>query len=179
MLVYPSGSEDWTFLDEKLPIYPPDAVLRFVIRSPFPDLMEGEVRKPLPGSTEQDSRNLLPDLTEEESLPSQTEIVPVVSIRDGESNINAVFRSFYDVEYSRLVAPTTLGKTTEMYNFFLIFPLSKETERDLVIEFLQHNKAHEIFSYKMKGAWNYFSTRINAGVIIVSCSCSLSTWNNC
>lgn len=181
LLIYPSGSEDWTFLDDRLPICPPEAVLRFVMRTPIPGLTE-ETRKPILESAEQESQKPLPGLTEDESqmpLPILTEELPFVSIRDGESNINAVFRNMYNVEYSRLAAPTTSAKTTEMYNFFLIFPPSKETERHLVVEFLRHNKASEISSYETKGAWDYFSTRINAGVIIVSHCCSLPTSKGC
>ncbi len=177
ILIYPSGSEDWTFLDDQLPTCPPEAVLRFVMGKPCPGLMEEEPQKPLSDSTEQEPRNVLPGSIEEElqkPLPALTHELPVVSVRDGESNTNAVFRNMYNVEFSRLVAPAPLAETTEMYNFFLIFPPSKETERDAVIDFLQHNKATEILSYETKGAWDYFSTRINAGVIIVGHCCSFS-----
>jgi len=178
ILIYFSGSEEWTFLDDQLPTCPPEAVLRFVMGNPCPGLMKDESQKPLSDSTEQELRNVLPGSIENElqkPLPALTSELPVVSVRDGESNINAVFRNMYNVEFSRLVAPATLAKTTEMYNFFLIFPPSKETERDAIIDFLQHNKATEILSYETKGAWNYFSTRINAGVIIVGHYCSFST----
>lgn len=170
LLVYPSGSEDWTFLDDQLPICPPEAVLRCVMGKPCPGLIEEEPQKPLSDSTEQEPQNVISGSIGEElqnPLPSLTYELPVVSVRDGESNTNAVFRNMYNVEFSRLVAPATSAETTEMYNFFLIFPPSKETERDAIIDFLQHNKATEILSYETKGAWDYFSTRINAGVIIV------------
>jgi len=177
MLVYPSGSEDWTFLDDQLPTCPPEAVLRFVMGKPCPRLMKEEPQKPLSDSIEQEPRNILSGSIEKElqkPCPALRHELPVVSVRDGESNINAVFRNLYNVEFSRLIASAPLTETTEMYNFFLIFPPSKETERDAIIDFLQHNKATEILSYETKGAWNYFSTRINAGVIIVGHYCFFS-----
>ena len=166
MLVYPSGSEDWTFLDDKLPACPSEAVLRFVMRKPFPELMNEEPRKPLLVSAEEELEDGSLGLIEEEPVDIET-VRSTISIRHGESNINTVFRIMYGVDYSRLVAPTTLAKGTEMHNFFLIFPPSKEPERDLVVDFLQQNKPSNIFSYETKGAWDYFSTRVDAGVIIV------------
>lgn len=166
MLVYPSGSEDWSFLDDKLPACPPETVLRFVIRQPLPELMKEEPQKPLSGSTDEPDKRS-PGLAEDEPIDI-TAVRSTVSIRDGEGNINSVFREVYNVEYSRLVAPTTLAKTTEMHSFFLIFPPSKEAERDLLVQFLEHNKANDTFDNETSGAWDYFSNHVDAGVIIVS-----------
>ena len=167
MLVYPSGSEDWTFLDSKLPTCPAAAALRFVIRRPYPELMTESLPKPLSGLAEE------PILEEEEEEPPVAieTIRSTISVGEGESNINLVFRDVYNVEYSRLIASTTPVNTDEMPSFFLIFPSSKVDERDLLIQFLQYNKAKDIFSHESKGAWDYFVARVNSGVLIVNYSC--------
>ena len=155
MLVYPSASQDWAFLDGKLPAYPPESALRFVMRGPLPELMQEQSSKLLLGSVGE-------EYTDVETMLS------AISIKDGESSMNAVLRIMYDVDYSRLAAPSTLGKTTDTQTFFLIFPPSKGAERDLVVQFLQHNNASEILVHDTKGAWEYFATMIDAGVIIVN-----------
>ena len=165
MLVYPSGSDDWSFLDDELPACPPETVLRFVIRQALPELMKVESQHSLSGSTEEPGERS-PISAEDEAIDIST-VRSTITIPDGEGNINVVFREFYNVEYSRLVAPITQAKTTEMHSFFLIFPPSKEVERDLLVRFLQHNKANDIMCNETKGAWDYFSNRIDAGVIIV------------
>ena len=159
MLVYPSGSEDWSFFDNKLPSCPPVAKLRFVIGRPYPELMREGPPKPLSEPTEEAG------FVEEEELLNLEYVRSTVTLRESECNINAVFRNVYNVDYSRLVASTTPMKTTETPSFFLIFPPSKVDERNLLIQFLQHNKASDIFTSETKGAWNYFSTHVNAGLI--------------
>lgn len=143
MVVYPAGSEDWTFLDEGLPAVPSDAVLRFVIR------------KPLPGLEVNDGTNIATKKR-------------VIAIREGETNINIVFRVLFKIEYSRLVASTTPHRSENLEVFFIIFPPGTEDERDLVIRFLQENGAKDIYSWETPGSWDYFSNKIDAGVIIVS-----------
>ena len=155
ILIYPSATDDWAFLDEKLPVHPSEAKLRFLMVGAFPELIYDEPIDHLVGTIDRNTSN-----TEA--------ITPTTSVKDGESGINAIFRVMYHIEYSRLAAPTTLAKTSDMQNFFLIFPASKDKERDIVIQFLEHNKASNIFIFDIKGAWEYFSTRVDAGVILVS-----------
>ena len=167
MFVYPSGSEDWTFLDSKLPTCPPATTLRFLIRRPYPELMDEKLPKPLSDSTEE--RPSLQEEEEEEECPIDFETIRcTTSVEEGENNIDAVFRNVYKVEYPRLIASTAPVKNKQTPSFFLIFPPSKADERNLLIQFLQHNKASDIFSHETKGAWDYFVTHVIEGVLIVT-----------
>lgn len=156
MIVFPTNSEDWQFLDRHFPPVP-GVALRFVLRSPI----QYEQAKP----SEQSSRR---QRIEKRMIKRGKEI----NITGGQG-INTVMRLLYEIDYSRLIQQAPPKISTECSRFFLLFPKEAKDEHDLVVQFLSANNALEIYTYDPNSndaAWSYFYQSVEAGVIIAHSS---------
>lgn len=141
-LFYPtdSGLDHWDFLNKLVPQVPEGAALRFVLRKPLPP----------------------PDLAEMDLIGMERQL----SLPDGESNIDTVFRNLLGIEYERLIKQPTPEKTAESNTFFLFY-VGVEKELSLMCRFLSAHGA-TIYSWDDEGTWDYFCHNVEVGVILVS-----------
>lgn len=130
LLVYPTGTADWAFLDPEVEASP-KLGLKVIMRGPLQDQL------PV---------NLMP-------LPD-------------EPRITTVFRHLANIDYKTLI-PQNARKNKDPNTFFLMFPPSRKDEHELVVKFLEANKATIYSSYTL-GSWDYFTSHVDAGVILVS-----------
>ena len=197
MIMYPSGSTAWNYLDAQFPEIPAGSLLRFAIRRPLAT----------------DTKNGHPAMKKLASLDSERflefeRIVQATSTTGTtqESNISVVFRDLFEIEYERLL-PQIPPQNPERHKhepakvFFLCFipqgceiyepDLGKRralrartsSEHDLFIDFLEANGTDEIYSMQDigcsdaadNGAWDYFSKTVHFGTIIVSCISKFSS----
>lgn len=144
LIFYPAdaGLETWDFLNNLSAPVPEGTLLRFVMRRPLPP--------PPPDPVEF-------DITGNETLLSSSE---------GKSNINFIFQEILGIEYERLIKQPTPEKTAKSDHFFLFF-VGVEKEFSLMCRFLAANGA-KVYSWDDEGAWEYFSTHVETGVILVS-----------
>lgn len=141
LLIYPiDGLESWSFLNHGHLNIPDGAALGFTLRKPLPQLDETEI-----------------------DVVARMESVP---IREGESNINMLMRNLLGIEYQRLIKQPSPELTAGSNNFFLFF-IEAEQEYRIMYKFLEGNGA-KIYSWDTEGAWDYFASKIEAGVILVS-----------
>lgn len=146
LLFYPvdSGLESWDFLNKLQPPVPEGTLLRFMMRKPLP-----------PPPPELDLAEF--DFTGKESLLSSLE---------AKNNINFVFQEILGIEYERLIKQSNPKKTAESNHFFLLF-VGVEKEFSLMCRYLAANGA-KIYNWEDEGAWDYFRTHVEHGVILVS-----------
>lgn len=145
MLIYPAHCLLWDWLDEGLHSVTKDAVLRFAMLDPWPKE---------------------PQLTEQPSNP-----YPQSVLQTGANSVDTVFKSHYGIEYSRLVAQSKGTKEDTMQpgsHFFLIFPPDARMECEFLTEFLNANDTVWVYKYEDQGAWDFFKSKVDNGVIIVS-----------
>ena len=144
LLFYPndSGLESWDFLNNLQSPVPEGTLLRFVMRKQLPPPPSDPVEL---------------DIAGKETLLSSLE---------GKSNIDLVFQEMLGIEYERLIRQQTPKKTAESNNFFLFF-VGVEKELSLMCRFLIANGA-KIYSWEDEGAWDYFCTHFETGVVLVS-----------
>ena len=154
LLAYPVSTEDWAFLDDRLPYIPPSQIqIRFIMRTLIRDV---GISRPIP-----DARK--PDL--EKKLSKRGTAVL------GEPGINTVMRSLYGITYQRLIQQSR--PSSESARFFLLFPKETKDEHDLVVQFLDANQSLEIYSYNEErddGVWQYFCYTVESGVLIAHSS---------
>ncbi|KAI9876031.1 MAG: hypothetical protein M1830_007486 [Pleopsidium flavum] len=137
MLAYPAGMPDWDFIDAGMPP-PPKVSLQFLMRSP-----------------------LSPPIHDWSQLPLED---TKVLISSDEPRIITVFRHLFNIEYKKLVSQNS--KKNQDPNIFLMFPPSCNDEHDLVVNFLEANGA-VIYSSRTKGSWDYFTSCVDAGVVLI------------
>lgn len=142
LLVYPTDTADWAFLDPEIESSP-KLGLKFIMRSPLLQPLQD-----LPYGLLQDQLLVNPM-----SLPD-------------EPKINTVFRHLANIDYQTLISQNA-KKTKDPNTFFLMFPPSRNDEHELVVKFLEANKAI-IYSSHTPGSWDYFTSHVDAGVILVS-----------
>lgn len=144
LIFYPNnaGLESWDFLNDLSPKVPEGTLLRFIMRKPLPS--------PPPDSVSSDA-------TGNEALFLSSE---------GKSNINLVFQEILGIEYKRLIKQPTPEKTAKSDHFFLFF-VGVEKEFSMMCKFLAANGA-KIYSWDDEGAWDYFCSHVETGVILVS-----------
>ena len=140
LLIYPAGRESWKFLDAVFPSDSQEADLRFVMRTPIPELLQHTI------------------------LERQTH--SIASIMEGETSPNALFRQYFGIDYARLVPPAK-KKSERSTTFFLMYPAELQEEHEVLIKFLNANNA-TIYSSAKTGSWDYFTNAIDAGVVLVS-----------
>jgi len=142
LLVYPANKADWAFLDPEITASP-KLGLRFIMRSPllrpFQDLPQGLLQDQL--------------LVNPGSLPD-------------EPKITTVFRHLFNINYKTLISQNA-KKIKDPNTFFLMFPPGPNDEHELVVKFLIANKAI-IYSSHTPGSWDYFTSHVDTGVILVS-----------
>lgn len=156
MLVYPTFSEDWDFLDRNLPPVPKVA-LRVVLRTPLQNNIEE-----LTGSNARRQKI-------KKRVRKKGQEVNI----GGEQGINAAMRILYEIEYSRLIQQAPPRISSECAKFLLLFPKEAKDEHHLVLQFLSANNAQEIYTYdpdRNDATWNYFRMNVEAGVIIAHSS---------
>lgn len=112
------------------------------------------MRKPLPRPPPDPSEF---DIRGKEALLSSSE---------GKSNIDKVFGEILGIEYERLIKQPTPEKTAESASFFLFF-VGVEKEFSLMCRYLAAHGA-KIYSWDDEGAWDYFCTHVETGVVLVS-----------
>lgn len=142
LLVYPTGTADWAFLDPEVEASPKlglKVIMRGPLLQPFEDLPDGPLQDQLPV-------NLMPLLDE--------------------PRIITVFRHLANIDYKTLI-PQNARKNKDPNTFFLMFPPSRKDEHELVVKLLEANKATIYSSYTL-GSWDYFTSHVDAGVILVS-----------
>ncbi len=83
----------------------------------------------------------------------------------GEPPINSAFRAVYNIEYTKLVS-SNAKKGQDPNTFFIMFPPSCDAEHDLFVSFLEANGA-TVYSARTPGSWEFFTSKIDAGVILV------------
>lgn len=156
MIVFPTNSEDWQFLDRHfLPV--PGVALRFLVRIP---IQHGQTKLSEPSSRRQKTEKRMTKRGKEINIP-------------GEQGINSVMRLLYGIDYSRLIHQVPPKISAECSKFFLLFPKEAKDEQDLVVQFLSTNNALEIYTYAPRSndaAWDYFYQSVDAGVIIAHSS---------
>ena len=145
MLLYPTGTDRWHFLDQCYPEKTSLAPFRFVLRVPIPDLTSSMVPGPL-------------------RSPS-----PPVA---GENGVTALMRGLFGLEYSKLL-PQVEGKDKKpLSTFFLIWPeTSGKGEYDLLNEFLNKHGAIT-YSSKTHGSWDHFVNvkKVDPATVLVKSS---------
>ncbi len=148
MLVYPtdSGLESWDFLNEV-------NTLQQGPTSQTNEFLRVVIRQPLPASD--------PTLIDMELEGNQ------VSIREGEGPYSMILRNLLGVDYARLTKHTGSRDQDTASNFFLLFPETAKREEYIVCRFLQEYQAN-VYSWQTEGAWDYFATYVQTGVILVS-----------
>jgi chromo domain-containing protein 1 len=142
LLVYPTGTADWAFLDPEVKASPKlglKVIMRGPVLQPFEDLLDGPLQDQLPVNPAP-----LPD----------------------EPRITTVFRHLANIDYKTLIHQNA-RKNKDPNTFFLMFPPSSKDEHELVVKFLEANKA-TIYSSYTPGSWDYFTSHVDAGVILVS-----------
>ena len=143
LLMYPTETEEWSFLDEhfirevNLPVS-----LRFVIFRPLPEFMDYKEGK---ASAKDDSLELIND----------------------EPLINHFFRETYNIDYKTLVPEEKKSFAFDNDIFFLMYPPFKKEEHDLVVLFLETNKA-TVYSAYTPGSWDYILKEVHDAIILVS-----------
>lgn len=142
MLVYPAGMANWDFIDAGMPA-PLQVSLRFLMRSPLSP----------------------PHHDRSELLLEDTQFPPI-SLSSDEPKIVTVFRHLFNIDYKKLVSQNS-KKNQDPNIIFLMFPPSCNDEHDLVVKFLEANGAI-IYSSRTTGSWDYFTSCVDAGVILVS-----------
>jgi len=156
MIIFPTNSEDWQFLDRQfLPV--PGVALRFVVRAPIHYVQAK--------ASEHSSRRQ----KVEKRIIKRGKTINVPS----EQGINTVMRILYEIDYSRLIQQAPPKISAECSKFFLLFPREAKDEQDLVVQFLSANNALEIYTYDPNSndaAWSYFYQSADAGVIIAHSS---------
>lgn len=106
----------------------------------------------------------------QDPLQLQLDTTPM-SLPD-EPKITTVFRHLFKIDYKTLISQNA-RKTKIANTFFLMFSRSCIEEHELIIKFLEANGA-TIYSSYTPGSWNYFTSHVDAGVIIVSLTPCLS-----
>jgi len=156
MIVFPTNSEDWQFLDRHFPPVP-GVALRFVLSTPINH-----------GPSKPSERSLRRQKIEKRMIKRGKEInIP------SEQGINSVMRLLYGIDYSRLIQQAPPKISTECSKFFLLFPKEAKDEHDLIVQFLSANNALEIYTYDPNSndaAWSYFYQSVDAGIIIAHSS---------
>ena len=127
LLIYPADSEDWAFLDQRLPEMHPIG-LRCIIHSPMQ-------------STVNESSNERLERTKKRLEEKGKELTFAMD----ELPINTVMRTLYGIDYERLVRQPNQDKTKQNITFLLIFPKKRKAEQDLIIQFLDANNAAEVY----------------------------------
>lgn len=142
MFLYPSDCvlENWAFLDEVQAPLIPGAYLRFVLRTPLPAHDTSEVDQEV-------QRNQL-------------------FIPEGGGITSMVLHSLLGIEYTRLISQPNGEVTAKSNNFFLLFPETARPEYHVIFKFLEEHQAN-IYTWQTDGAWEYFSSQVDAGVILV------------
>ena len=158
LLAYPVSTEDWAFLDDRLPHIPSNQIqLRFIIRTLIQDV---GISRAVPDVLKSDLEKKLVKKGQAINIP-------------GESDINTVMRILYSISYQRLIQQAPPHKSSESARFFLLFPKEAKDEHDLVLQFLDTNQALEIYSYdedRNDSVWPYFCHNVECGVLIVHSS---------
>ena len=137
LLVYPTETEDWSFLDEHYikEINSPVS-LRFVMFRPIPEFIGCKTRE--------------------------------VNIQDNdEPLINRFFRETYNLDYKAFVPGEKKGSALDIDTFFMLYPTSKKDEHDLIVSFLEANKA-TVYSSYTPSAWDYILREVPNTIILVS-----------
>lgn len=88
------------------------------------------------------------------------------TIRDAEKNTSMLLRNTLGIEYDRLVKQPDPVLTAKSKSFFLFF-VNKEHEYRIMYRFLEEHGA-DIYSWDTEGAWDYFCSKVDVGVILVS-----------
>lgn len=156
MIVFPTNSEDWQFLDRHFPPVP-GVALRFAVRTP---VNHGQAKAPESSSRRQKIEKRMIKRGKEINIP-------------GEQGINTTMRLLYEIDYARLIQQASPKISTDCSKFFLLFPKEAKNEQDLIVEFLSTNNALEIYTYdptNNDAAWSYFYQSVEAGVIIAHSS---------
>lgn len=143
MLIYPvdSGLESWDFLNESQSPIAPGAVLRVVVRTALP--------APSPVDLDMQAKR------------------SKISFREGEGNTSLVLRNVLGIDYERLIKQPNPLLTEKSNNFFLLFNETAKREFHIIFKFLEEHQAN-IYTWETDGAWDYFCTQMDAGVILVS-----------
>ena len=142
LLIYPSGTADWAFLDPEMQASS-KLRLKFILRSPL-----------------RQQSQVLPQGLLENQLPTTPMSFP------NESKVTSVFRHLFNIDYKTLI-PQNAKTSKDLNTFFLMFPPSSADEHELVVKFLEANGAI-IYSSHTPGSWHFFTSNIEAGVVIVS-----------
>lgn len=150
MFMYPTDCvlENWTFLDEVQAPIIPGAYLRFVLRNALPVHDTPEV-----------------DLGVKENQ---------IFFPEGEGTTSMVLQNLLGIKYTRLITQTSPDLTAKTNNFFLLFPVTAKPEYHVVFKFLEEHQAN-IYTWQTDGAWDYFSTHVEYGVILVSALLPVAT----
>jgi len=156
MIIFPTNSEDWQFLDRHFPPVP-GVALRFVVRAP---IHYGQAKASEYSSRRQKIEKRIIKRGKEMNIT-------------GEKGINTVMRHLYEIDYSRLIQQAPPKISAECSKFFVLFPKEAKDEQDLIVQFLSVNNALEIYTYDPNSndaAWSYFYQSVDAGVIIAHSS---------
>ena len=138
MLVYPSGADSWEIFDKRFTSDSPRAALRFIVRTPIRGFVSGIIPTPNLKSA---------DLA-----------------MDSEPTANTLFRKHFNIEYNKLLPPSSERKQQD--EFFLMYRSEDQDEYDAIVKFLEANNA-KIYSSTTAGAWDYFTSRVGHGVLLV------------
>ena len=150
MLIYPTGTEEWQFLDETLPTVAAGTRLNFMMR------------KPIPG------------------MDAALTHVPAKIIDPSELSENStadVFNAFFNINLARIVPsidPKNGVDPKKEFSVFLMFhsdPIYNE-EHNFLYETLSKNNA-TVYSSQTPGAWDYFTHNVEDGTILVRTSTTL------
>ena len=143
MLVYPTETAEWAFLDKhyipevKLPVS-----LRCVVFRSIPEFFD--------------------DKTGELSIKNDS-----LKLVDDAPLMNRLFRETFGLEYKALVSREKKGSDVDHDTFFIIYPSFKEDEHDLIVSFLEANNA-TVYSSYTTGAWDYVLKEVHDAIILVS-----------
>lgn len=185
MVIWPTRSSVWAFLENNLPPVPAGAVLRFALRE---SMREHRIRQVEPAMT---TRLRHEDAKAYDEIATTVTNIP---IQPGEKHINLVFRELFGIEFDRLLPANGPQRPPPGKNFFLCFvPAGCEQyepdeakryalrwktseEHDLFVQFLQANGAESIYSMQdvgsyeatHNGSWRHFIENVKSGAIIVS-----------
>ena len=143
LLVYPTGTEEWSFLDRQFIQETESPIsLRFVMFVPKPEFLSL-------GTSE--------ILSEDSPL----------KLSNDEPTINRVFREAYQIEYKTFALGEKKGSEAREDAFFIMYPPFKKDEHDLLVTFLEANNA-TVYSSYTPGAWDYVLREVHNAVILAS-----------
>ena len=143
LLFYPTGTDEWSFLDAhfvkeaQLPVS-----LRFVMFLPIPEFFGlRAIETPVGDSP--------------------------IGLLEGEPAINRLFREAYQIDYKKLVIDDNKSEYIHEDTFFIMYPPFKKDEHDLLVSFLEANRA-TVYSSYTPGAWDYVLKEANHAIILAS-----------